>query len=50
MSMVDAHPNEAEKVQSIKDLADIEPLGADHPWISEQVELTKTIRAGFLYV
>ena len=35
------------KIQSIKDLADIEPLGADHPWISEQVELVQKIRAGF---
>ena len=43
-----AYPNERlKKVQSIKDLADIEPLGADHPWISEQVELVQKIRAGF---
>ncbi|MGQ8790021.1 hypothetical protein, partial [Enterobacter hormaechei] len=35
------------KVQSIKDLEDIDPLGADHPWISEQVELVQKIRAGF---
>ena len=43
-----AYPNERlEKVQSIKDLADIEPLGADHPWISEQVELVQKIKAGF---
>ena len=42
------YPNERlKKVQSIKDLADIEPLGADHPWISEQVELVQKIRAGF---
>ena len=43
-----AYPNERlKKVQSIKDLADIEPLGADHPWISEQVEQVQKIRAGF---
>lgn len=43
-----AYPNERlKKVQSIKDLADNEPLGADHPWISEQVELVQKIRAGF---
>ena len=43
-----AYPNERlKKVQSIKDFADIEPLGADHPWISEQVELVQKIRAGF---
>ena len=43
-----SYPNERlKKVQSIKDLADIEPLGADHPWISEQVELVQKIRAGF---
>ena len=43
-----AYPNERlKKVRSIKDLADIEPLGADHPWISEQVELLQKIRAGF---
>lgn len=43
-----AYPNERlKKVQSIKVLADIEPLGADHPWISEQVELVQKIRAGF---
>ena len=43
-----AYPNERlKKVQSIKELADIEPLGADHPWISEQVELVQKIRAGF---
>ena len=43
-----AYPNERlKKVQSIKELADIEPLGADHPWISEQVELVQKIKAGF---
>ena len=43
-----AYPNERlKKVQSIKDLADIEPLGADHPWISEQVELVQKIKANF---
>ena len=43
-----SYPNERlKKVQSIKVLADIEPLGADHPWISEQVELVQKIRAGF---
>ena len=43
-----AYPNERlKKVQSIKVLADIEPLGADHPWISEQVELVQKIRASF---
>ena len=43
-----SYPNERlKKVQSIKELADIEPLGADHPWISEQVELVQKIRASF---
>ena len=43
-----AYPNERlKKVQSIKELADIEPLGADHPWISEQVELVQKIKASF---
>ena len=43
-----AYPNERlKKVQSIKELADIEPLGADHPWISEQVELVQKIRVSF---
>ena len=43
-----AYPNERlKKVQSIKELADIEPLGADHPWISEQVELVQKIKANF---
>ncbi len=43
-----AYPNEhLKKVQSIKELADIEPLGADHPWISEQVELVQKIKASF---
>ena len=43
-----SYPNERLKeVQSIKELAAIEPLGADHPWISEQVELVQKIRAGF---
>lgn len=43
-----AYPNERlKKVQSIKELADIEPLGADHPWISEQVELVQKISASF---
>ena len=43
-----AYPNESlKKVQSIKELADIEPLGAYHPWISEQVELVQKIRVSF---
>ncbi len=43
-----AYPNERlKKAQSIKDLADIEPIGADHPWISEQVELVQMIMASF---
>ncbi|MCY7028140.1 uroporphyrinogen decarboxylase [Streptococcus sanguinis] len=43
-----AYPNERlKKVQSIKELVDIEPLGADHPWISEQVELVQKIKASF---
>ena len=28
-------------------MVDIEPLGADHPWISEQVELVQKIKASF---
>ncbi len=43
-----AYPNQAIKAaKSIQDLSDIQPLGADHPWISEQVELVKQIKAGF---
>ena len=43
-----AYPNERlKKVQSIKELVDIAPLGADHPWISEQVELVQKIKASF---
>ena len=44
-----AYPNPAihKGLENISDLAGIEPLGADHPWITEQVELVKKIRAGF---
>ncbi|KXT83495.1 uroporphyrinogen decarboxylase family protein [Streptococcus panodentis] len=43
-----AYPNEKlQTAQSVSDLAGIQPLGADHPWISEQVELVREIRAGF---
>ena len=44
-----AYPNAAihKALENISDLAGIEPLGADHPWITEQVELVKKIRAGF---
>ncbi len=38
-----AYPNPAihKGLENISDLAGIEPLGADHPWITEQVELVK---------
>ena len=44
-----AYPNPAiqKGLENISDLAGIEPLGADHPWITDQVELVKKIRAGF---
>ncbi|WP_315375585.1 uroporphyrinogen decarboxylase family protein [Streptococcus parasanguinis] len=44
-----AYPNPSihKGLENISDLAGIEPLGADHPWITEQVELVKKIRAGF---
>ncbi len=44
-----SYPNPAiyKGLENISDLAGIEPLGADHPWITEQVELVKKIRAGF---
>lgn len=43
-----AYPNDAIKgLTSIQDLADIKPLGEDHPWISQQVDLVKQIKAAF---
>ena len=41
-----AYPNPAihKGLENISDLAGIEPLGADHPWITEQVELVKNPR------
>ena len=33
--------------KSISDLQTIEPLGANHPWISAQVELVKSLIADF---
>lgn len=32
---------------SISDLANLEPLGADHPWITAQVDLVKNLIAAF---
>lgn len=34
-------------VKSLADLADLKPLGADHPWIQEQVKLVKTLTDKF---
>lgn len=43
-----AYPNEKIKsLVSIKDLKDIQPIGENHPWISEQVELVKKIKTTF---
>ena len=43
-----AYPQPAFKdFKSISDLQTIEPLGANHPWISAQVELVKSLIAGF---
>lgn len=43
-----AYPNsQFQNLTSIKELADIQPIGADHPWISQQVELVKKIKASF---
>lgn len=44
------YPNESLKnVKSAKELYDIKPIGKDHPWIREQVELVKKQRATFSY-
>lgn len=43
-----AYPQPAFKnFSSISELATIEPLGADHPWITAQVELVKNLIADF---
>ena len=43
-----AYPQPAFKdFKSISDLQTIEPLGANHPWISAQVELVKSLIADF---
>lgn len=34
-------------VKSLVELADLKPLGADHPWIQEQVKLVKTLTDKF---
>lgn len=34
-------------IQSIKELAGSESIGADHPWIEQQVEVVKAIRSTF---
>lgn len=42
------YPNETIKAAtSIYDLHDIQPLGANHPWITKQVELVQELRAEF---
>ena len=33
--------------KSLQELAEIQPLGEDHPWIREQVELVKKIKQEF---
>ena len=43
-----AYPHEQLKgLTSIKEVGDLEPLGAHHPWIEEQVSLVKQIKASF---
>ena len=43
-----AYPNPViGKGKSLQELAEIEPLGEDHPWIREQVELVKKIKQEF---
>ncbi|MBP2623700.1 uroporphyrinogen decarboxylase family protein [Streptococcus oricebi] len=43
-----AYPHEQlQGLTSIKDLADLEPLGAEHPWIEEQLDLVRKIKASF---
>ena len=43
-----AYPNPViGKGKSLQELAEIQPLGEDHPWIREQVELVKKIKQEF---
>ena len=43
-----AYPNTViAKGKSLQELAEIQPLGEDHPWIREQVELVKKIKQEF---
>ncbi|KXT88197.1 uroporphyrinogen decarboxylase family protein [Streptococcus oralis] len=43
-----AYPNPViGKEKTIQELGAIQPLGADHPWIQEQVDLVKKIKADF---
>ncbi|KXT82201.1 hypothetical protein SORDD14_00905 [Streptococcus oralis] len=43
-----AYPNPViGKGKTIQELGAIKPLGADHPWIQEQVDLVKKIKADF---
>lgn len=34
-------------IQSIEELAAIEPIGADHPWIEQQIEIARAIKATY---
>lgn len=45
-----AYPNPVlkEGIKTVKDLEGIEPLGADHPWYDQQVDLVKQVRASFI--
>ena len=40
-------PLYSKDIRSIKELAGIEPIGADHPWIDQQVEIVKAIKAAY---
>ena len=43
-----AYPNPViSKGKSLQELSEIQPLGEDHPWIREQVELVKKIKQEF---
>lgn len=44
-----AYPNPLikEGLSSIKELADIQSIGQEHPWYDQQVELVKQVRANF---
>ncbi len=42
------YPNDSLRdISSLKELGDIQPVGAEHPWIQGQVKLVKTIKERF---